>query len=87
MEIMARVVGEHPNFVDTRGPEEMDNPKVPVYVRALGIYGVELRASMWTEHVGLSFASCSAVRRQLKHAFDEAGIEFATAMPAALPPA
>ena len=65
----------------------MDNPKVPVYVRALGIYGVELRASMWTEHVGLSFASCSAVRRQLKHAFDEAGIEFATAMPAALPPA
>ncbi|HHY51680.1 MAG TPA: mechanosensitive ion channel family protein [Clostridiales bacterium] len=86
MEIMSRVVGEHPKFVDTRSPEEMGQPKVPVYVRALSVYGVELRASMWTEHIGLSFDACSEVRRQLKHAFDEAGIKFATAMPAALPP-
>ena len=86
MEIMARVVGEHPDYVDTRTPEEMHLPKVTVYVRALGVYGVELRASMWTEHIGLSFAACSEVRRQLKHAFDEAGIEFSIAMPAAPPP-
>lgn len=86
MEIMARVVGEHPDYVDTRAPEEMHLPKVTVYVRALGVYGVELRASMWTEHIGLSFAACSEVRRQIKHAFDQAGIEFSTAMPAAPPP-
>lgn len=85
-ELMADIVAGHPDYVDVRGPGEMDQPKVLVYVRALGVYGVELRASMWTEHVGLSFAACSEVRRQIKHTFDEAGIPLATAAVASPPP-
>lgn len=83
--IMAEVVEGHPDFVDPRSPDEMHLPKVEVYVRSLGVYGVELRTSMWTENVGMSFAACSEVRRRVKHAFDQAGIEFATGF-AALPP-
>ena len=42
-DIIAQVIGGHEGFVDTRTPEQMENtPKVPVFIRSLGIYGVEL---------------------------------------------
>lgn len=81
--IMADVVEKHPDFVDTRGPGEMHLPKVPVYVRTLSVYGVELRASMWTANIGSNFSACSDVRRRLKNEFDASGIRFATGVPAA----
>ena len=76
-EIMARVIGEHPDFVDTRTPEKMSGPKVPVFVRSLGLYGVELRASMWTATIANNFAGCSDVRRGLLAEFEKAGVRFA----------
>ena len=86
MQIMAQVIGDHPNFVDTREPEQMDDPKVPIFIRGLSIYGVELRASVWTKSISNNFVTCSELRRQLKLAFDDAGIKFAASMMAAPPP-
>jgi len=79
-EIIAQVIGEHADFVDTRTPEQLEEgrPKVPVFVRAIGLYGVELRASMWTATVTNNFAACSDVRRNLLHEFGEAGISIAS---------
>ena len=75
MEIMMRVLGEHPEFEDTRTDEQKKTePKVPVFVRALGLYGVELRASMWTATVLNNFAACSEVRLQLLKEFKSAGV-------------
>ncbi|MCL2216435.1 MAG: mechanosensitive ion channel family protein [Defluviitaleaceae bacterium] len=77
-EIMARVIGEHKDFVDTRTDEKKEtDPKVPVFVRSLGLYGVELRASMWTPTISINFAACSDVRKELLKEFTESGIHFA----------
>jgi len=78
-EIMADVIGNHENFVDTRTDEQKETaPKVPVFIRALGLYGVELRASMWTETIGINFVSCSEVRAGIFEEFKKAEIRFAT---------
>jgi len=84
--IIARVVAEHPNYVDTRLPDHNDEPLVYVYVRALSVYGVELRASVWTENVNVNFLTCSDIRRRIKEEFDKAGIAFARCEIAATPP-
>jgi small-conductance mechanosensitive channel len=78
-EIMADVIGGHPDFIDTRTPEkpEQKAPKVPVFVRALGLYGAEVRASMWTETITNNFAACSDVRKKILEEFDASGIKFA----------
>ncbi|MCL2839479.1 MAG: mechanosensitive ion channel family protein [Defluviitaleaceae bacterium] len=74
-EIIAQVIGNHKDFVDTRTDEQKEtDPKVPVFVRALGLYGVELRASMWTATIGQSFAACSEVRKAILQDFKDAGI-------------
>jgi len=86
-EIMASVVESHPDFVDTRSPDQKNQPKVTVFVRHLSVYGVELRASMWTSSINNNFAACSEVRRQLKTAFDAVGIQLASGAVASLPPA
>ena len=84
MEIMAKVIGDHPNFIDTRTDEK--SPKVPVFVRALSIWGVELRASVWTESIGNNFATCSEIRRKLKKEYMGAGISLASAQSVSAPP-
>lgn len=77
-EIMAEVIGSHPNFVDTRPPEDRDTkPMVPVFVRALGLHGPELRASMWTETISTNFAACSDARTAILEKFKTAGIKVA----------
>jgi len=78
-EVIADVIGNHPEFVDTRPEEKKEtDPKVPVFVRALGLYGVELRASMWTATVTTNFASCSDVRKGILQEFETAGISIAS---------
>ncbi|MCL1863341.1 MAG: mechanosensitive ion channel family protein [Defluviitaleaceae bacterium] len=66
-EIMAEVLGGHPDFVDTRSAEAIENgtPKVPVFVRALSLHGIEMRASMWTATIANNFAACSDVRKKI----------------------
>jgi len=76
-EIMAEVIGSHPEFIDTRTPEQKRNaPLVPVLVRALGLYGIELRASMWTTVV--NFIASSEVRKNILYEFEAAGIRIAS---------
>lgn len=75
--IIAKVAGEHPNFVDKRDPNNPEQPKVMVYVRAITVYGIELRTSVLTNHINTSFVTCSDVRREIIHQFREAGISFA----------
>lgn len=74
-EIITRAIGNHPEFVDTRTPEqELTDPKVPVFVRCLGLFGIELRASMWTATVSTNFAACSDVRKNILREFLKEGI-------------
>jgi len=77
--IIAEIIGEHKDFVDMRTDElKKTAPKVPVFVRTLGLYGIELRASMWTETIAINFAACSDVRRRILERFGEAGIVLAS---------
>lgn len=77
--ILAKIIGEHKDFVDMRTEEELEiKPKVPVLVRALGLYGAELRASMWTATISNNFAACSDVRKQIVYEFKEAGVVIAS---------
>ncbi|MCL2212312.1 MAG: mechanosensitive ion channel family protein [Oscillospiraceae bacterium] len=79
-EIMREIIGNHPEFSDNRTEEQkLTAPKVPVFVRNLGLYGVELRASMWTETIANNMAACSDVRRLILVAFDEAGVKISSA--------
>lgn len=70
-ELMAQIISAHPDFVDTRTPEQLSSGKaiVPVFVRNLGLHGVELRASMWTSSVDTNFPACSDVRGEIAQAF------------------
>ncbi|MCL2356581.1 MAG: mechanosensitive ion channel family protein [Defluviitaleaceae bacterium] len=78
-EILADVIGNHPDFVDTRTPEQLETkPKVPVLLRAIGLHGAELRASMWTETIANNFAACSDARKTIVEEFEKNGIKLAT---------
>ncbi|MCL1999651.1 MAG: mechanosensitive ion channel family protein [Turicibacter sp.] len=76
--IIAEVIGNHIDFIDTRTPEQLETtPKVPVFVRGLGLHGIELRASMWTETVANNFAAASEVRLRILHEFQSNNIDIA----------
>ena len=75
-EIIANIIATHPDFVDTR--TDKTAPKVPVFVRALGLYGIELRASVWTATISNNFAACSDVRKSILQEFEKAGIGIAS---------
>ena len=78
-EIISRVIKEHPDFVDNRTPMQQKEPLVvPVFVRALGLYGVELRASMWTATIANNFAACSDVRKRILYEFNAANVRIAS---------
>lgn len=77
-EILADVIGRHSDFVDTRSHEQHATmPKVPVFVRSLGLHGAELRASMWTETITNNFAACSDARKTIIAEFEKKGIKLA----------
>lgn len=84
--IIAEVVAAHPNYVDTREPDDDISPKVWVYVRAVSVYGIELRTSVWTDSIKNNFVTCSDVRREIIHRFREADIPFSSCEMAAPPP-
>ena len=77
MEVMAKVIGEHPLYCDVRTAEEKAQgvPKVKVFVREFGESGIMLRANMWTRTTSENFEACSDARLAIKKAFDEKGIE------------
>lgn len=59
MEVMAKVIGEHPLYCDVRTAEEKEQgvPKVKVFVREFGDSGIMLRANMWTKTANENFGS------------------------------
>ena len=77
-DIIAKIIGGHADFVDTRPQDQQETtPKVPVFVRNLGLLGIELRASMWTESIGINFAACSDVRKGIISEFEKSGVRIA----------
>lgn len=77
MEVMARVIGEHPMFYDTRTEEQKEEgiPRVKVFVKEFGDSGIVLRAGMWTKTANENYEACSDARLGIKKAFEEEGIE------------
>ena len=82
VKIIAQAVEDHPNYLGPRVEPGAERPKVRVFVRALSVLGVELRATVWTESIDSNFLTCSEIRRDIKLAFDAAGIKFAQAQTA-----
>lgn len=79
LETMQEVIGNLPQFFDTRTPEEIENgvPKVSVFVRNLHLSGVEIIGNVKTKSIDDNFAACSEARRILLKRFKEVGIEIA----------
>jgi len=67
--IIENAIKDHPDYTGDEHPK--------VYIRNLGIHGVELRASVWTKDINANFNVCSDIRLKLKSEFDKAGIAFA----------
>ncbi|MDL2225309.1 mechanosensitive ion channel family protein [Eubacteriales bacterium OttesenSCG-928-M02] len=75
-ELIAQLAEKHESFLDRRTAEDKAAGKPAVNVLVAGIEKnmVRLRAGIWTPTVGDGFALLSDMRREVKAAFDEAGI-------------
>lgn len=78
-EIIADIVVNHPNVIDSRSEEQIEkgDPQVTVFVRNFGENGIDLRVSVWTKNINTNFATCSEIREQILYKFKENGIEIA----------
>lgn len=76
-QILAQIVGDHPNYLDERTAEDIENakPKVQVRVTELGEYFVRLRAWAWVEDTAAGFVLQCEVLEEVKKRFDLEGIE------------
>jgi len=54
--------------------------QIDVFVCNLGPYGVELRATLWTNDTNDNFKACSEARKTIKREFDTVGIKIASVM-------
>lgn len=79
MEVMAEVVGAHPNYLDVRSETEKAGgvPKVAVRVQELGESAVILRALLWGPDNGTTAGMRFDLQRDVKKAFDAKGISMA----------
>jgi small-conductance mechanosensitive channel len=79
IEIIEKIVLEHPLHIDVRTEEEKANgvPEVRVYVRNLSDTGIELRVGIWSEHISQSFQTCSELRFNILEEFSKNCIEMA----------
>lgn len=77
MKIIKEEAENHPNCVDGRNPEEIENgaPIVMVKVIGLGDFSVNLRAWIWSLDQGLAFELKCDVLKSTKERFDREGIE------------
>lgn len=79
LEVLANVVGEHPDYLDLRTEEAKANgaPRVVVRVSELADSAVVLRALLWGKDNGTTFAMRADLMRQIKKRFDKEGIDIA----------
>lgn len=77
MDILAKVISEHPDFVDTRTEEAKAEgiPAVNPSLREFTLNGVNIRASVTVSDVSKSFKACSDIRVRLKEEYDANGIQ------------
>lgn len=75
--VVQQIVEAHPNFIDHRTPEEIENgdPKVRVRVLRLGEYSIDMRAWAWAENQGKAFVLGTDCLEEIKKAFDREGVE------------
>ncbi|RMF02904.1 MAG: mechanosensitive ion channel family protein [Bacteroidetes bacterium] len=75
--IMAEEVRAHPNYLDVRTPEDIENgvPEVTVRVILLGESSVNLRAWAWARSAADGFVLSCDVYESIKKRFDREGIE------------
>lgn len=76
MSIIRNLVVEHPSFIDPRNddPSLSFEQAIPVLVSDLGDSGVQLRATIYSKDGGTGYTMCCDLRKQVKQAFDKAGI-------------
>ena len=77
MEIMSKEAMAHPNFIDHRSQEDLDNGMPPVTVRVMGFgdSSVNLRAFVWSMDHSSGFVLKTDLYKSLKEQFDKHGIE------------
>jgi small-conductance mechanosensitive channel len=68
---------KHPNFIDTRTPEEIKSnvPKVTVRMIAHSDFSINLRAYVWTRSNDDAFVLKCDILKSVKERFDKEGIE------------
>ena len=72
--IIAEIIAGSPFALD----EFRSSDLIDVFVCNLGNYGVELRATLWTDDINDNFKACSESRKTIKREFDKAGIKIAS---------
>ena len=79
MDVLAQVVGAHPDYLDVRSEEDKaaGKPLVPVRVQQLGDSAVILRAQLWGKDNGTTIGMRFDLQRSVKKVFDQQGIEMA----------
>lgn len=79
MAVLAEVVAAHPNYLDVRSEAEKAGgaPLVSVRVQELGDSAVVLRAMLWGKDNGTTAGMRFDLQRDVKKAFDAAGIAMA----------
>ncbi len=77
IKIISDEVLKHPNYLDNRTEEDIQEGKPPVIVRVLG-YGdssINLRAYVWSKDHGSGFVMKCDLFKSIKEKFDKEGIE------------
>lgn len=74
MKIIVEQVEAHPLALDIRKPHQKDRPRTEILVRELGIGGVSLRVTVWTDNIDSNFRTCSDIRLAVKKEFEKQGI-------------
>ncbi len=77
MRIMQEEAMKHPNFVDHRTEEDVQNGEPPVIVRLIsfGDSSVNLRASVWAADPSRGFVMRCDLYKSIKERFDHEGVE------------
>ena len=75
-EIMLEEVLKHPEFLEWRKAEQLQNnvPKANVLVRDIANNCVELRVGVWTKDISASFSVCSDLRLSIMSRFKDENI-------------
>ncbi len=77
MRIMQEEAMNHPNFIDNRSQQDIEEGLPPVVVRILGFgeSSVNLRAWVWALDSGKGFVMRTDLYKSIKNRFDKEGIE------------